>query len=114
MRRLPRLFLLVFLVAFAAGSVVGVASSAAMALDMAAVNDTGMKMDGCAACHPTDMKQASAKCDLDCTTAAAAILFDATAQAAPPEAASLPSDDLALAGRTGPPDRAPPRTNFLI
>lgn len=85
-----------------------------MALDMAAVNDPGMKMDRCDGCHPADMKQSSAKCDMDCTAPAAAILVDVVAQAAPPTATPLPASGVVLAGRTAPPDRSPPRTTFLI
>lgn len=102
-----------FLVVFAAGSVFATASSATMALDMAVVDDADMTMDGCDGCPASDKNQSHASCDMDCTVPAAVILFDGAALAVPLATVPLPRKGLALAGRTGPPDRSPPRTTIL-
>lgn len=102
-----------FVVVFAAGSVFATASSATMALEMAAVSDADMTMGGCDACPASDMNQSHARCDIDCTVPAAVIRFDGAVLAVPLATAPLPRRSLALAGRTGPPDRSPPRTTIL-
>lgn len=113
MYRLPRLLVFVFLVVFAAESVLSVSSATAMALDMAVVDDTNKTMDGCGRCDPVGMKQDGTTCDMGCTVPAAAILSDVAVFTTPPPAAPPPSRQFGLVGRTGPPGLFPPRTTFL-
>ncbi len=113
MRRFPRLLLLLLLVVFAAGSVLSVATATAMALDMAAVDDTNKTMDGCAGYHPADRKQDGAKCDMDCTPTSATGLSDVAVLAVRPSAALLPGLETNLADCTRPPGLFPPRDASL-
>lgn len=74
MRKLDSLFAVVFLVVFAASTVVHVVSANAMALDMAMAGGGAISMPDCQGCAEDGDSDANATCDLVCIAPVFAVL----------------------------------------
>lgn len=112
MRKIASLIAVVFLVVFAASTVVHAVSANAMALDMATADSGAMSMPDCQGCPEDGDSDANASCDLVCTAPAFAVLKAAGVSQVMPQ---LLRQDRPLGmtlprGLRAPPDPFPPRT----
>lgn len=112
MRKLASLIAVMFLVVFAASTIVHAVSANAMALDMAMADGGAMSMPECQSCPEDGDRGANANCDLICTAPAFAVL-----RVAEPARFMMPllrqARPLGMAlprGLRAPPDPFPPRT----
>lgn len=112
MRKLASLIAVVFLVVFAASTIVHAVSANAMALDMAMADGGATSMPDCQGCPEDGDSDANASCDLVCTAPAFAVL-----RAVGPAQVMMPllRQDRPLGmtlprGLRAPPDPFPPRT----
>lgn len=112
MLRIGSLIAVVFIVVFAAGTVVHAVTANAMALDMAMADSGAMPMADCEGCPEDGGSDADASCDLVCTGPAFAVLNAAAVSQVMPQ--SLRQDrPLGMTlprGLRAPPDPFPPRT----
>jgi hypothetical protein len=107
MKRLARIVAFLVLAIFAAGTVAHAAATTGMSLRMAAAVAADTDMDGCDGCGETNGAQLI--CDQPCVQPVAALpaygLVEAAFAPGSPRQ-PVPRD---LIGRTGPPERHPPR-----
>lgn len=109
--KLARIFLCLWLAAFAAGSAPYAAGGMAMDRDMAMTSGAEMAMPGCDACGGVGGAGADGiACDIQCPSPVIALLPDGTqAGSAAPAAVLGPLADPTQPGRAGPPDPFPPK-----
>jgi hypothetical protein len=113
MDRLARIFAIVLLAVFAAGTVAHAANVTSMSLAMSPTAMADGDMGDCDGCPPGDDGKASL-CGQICLAPFAAILVAAGLElpVMTADIAASPAEE--IAGRTGPPDPAPPRTIVLL
>ena len=114
MQPFARIRMIVLLAAFAAGSVVHVASATSMAVKMALANAGNVDMGDCVGCGIDGDDDSSATCDIVCITSLVAKVGTDKALQLPPVVRNAIGDGVYhFAGRTGPPEPYPPRTLIL-
>jgi len=107
MKRLAPIVAFLVLAIFAAGTVVHATAATGMALRMAAAVAADAGMDGCEACDETN--GAPVACDQTCVQPIAALPACGPVEAAFAPASLRQAAPHGLVGRTGPPERHPPR-----
>lgn len=113
MDRLARIFAIVLLVVFAAGTVAHAANTTSMFLAMSSTAMTDADMEDCDGCPPVDVGKASL-CLQFCLAPLVAIPAASEFELhilLGVDNTTPPADD--MAGQTGPPDLPPPRTIVL-
>ena len=113
MDNLVRLFVMVFLAVFAAGSVAHASNLTSMSFGMSPAAMTDGEMGDCDGCPPADNCKAK-PCVLFCFTPLVAVPTAAEFElplVLGVDVATLPAEE--IAGQTGPPDVPPPRAIVL-
>jgi len=109
MQKFARLFALILLAAFAAGSVVHAASATSMSVKMALSDSAAMDMADCEGCGSDDSSDGTLTCDIVCIAPLVASLSPDSFLAARPSSSPKVSDSYDYVGRTGSPEPYPPR-----
>jgi hypothetical protein len=112
MDRLARIFAIVLLAVFAAGTIAHGASTTRMSLAMSHGTMAGGDMGDCDGCPPGDDGKASL-CGQVCLAPFAAIPAAVSIELPLVRAGIAVSPLKEIVGRTGPPDPSPPRTIIL-
>lgn len=107
MKRLARIFALLMLATFVAGTVVHAAATTEMSLHMTVAAAADADMNDCGGCEETTW--IAVTCDQSCVQPLVALPVSMSADAALAPKSPRLSVPHGLVGRTGPPERHPPR-----
>ncbi|HEX9743360.1 MAG TPA: hypothetical protein VGA17_11300 [Nitrospiraceae bacterium] len=113
MMSLARILMIALIAAFAAATVVHMATSSSMAFQTAMADSDGMGPDGCNGCLPNGGDDTATACDTVCAPPFMATIAVGTYLAAAVPTTLVPNLTDVEVGHLGPPEPYPPRSFVL-